>query len=84
MVVLIKWYIDFVWVFFLVFFVIYLLMLVIYDVVNNYSLLYKVQGLNLVLWFYMLCVYLDVVLVNRDVWEEDLFGVNIKDGFIYV
>lgn len=40
--------------------------------------------MNLVLWFYMLCVYLDVVLVNRDVWEEDLFGVNIKDGFIYV
>lgn len=31
----------------------------------------------------MLCAHLDVVPVNRDSWEEDPFGANIKDGFIY-
>uniref|UniRef100_K1S2C3 Putative carboxypeptidase PM20D1 n=1 Tax=Magallana gigas TaxID=29159 RepID=K1S2C3_MAGGI len=57
--------------------------LVAHDVVNNYSLLYKVQGSNPALRPYMLCAHLDVVPVNRDAWEEDPFGANIKDGFIY-
>lgn len=57
--------------------------LVTHDVVNNYSLLYKVQGSNPALRPYMLCAHLDVVPVNRDAWEEDPFGANIKDGFIY-
>lgn len=57
--------------------------LVTHDVVNSYSLLYKVQGSNSALRPYMLCAHLDVVPVNRDAWEEDPFGANIKDGFIY-
>lgn len=57
--------------------------LVTHDVVNNYSLLYKVQGSNPALRPYMLCAHLDVVPVNSDSWEEDPFGANIKDGFIY-
>lgn len=51
--------------------------------VNNYSLLYKVQGSKPALRPYMLCAHLDVVPVNSDSWEEDPFGANIKDGFIY-
>nr|XP_022296834.1 N-fatty-acyl-amino acid synthase/hydrolase PM20D1-like [Crassostrea virginica] len=57
--------------------------LVTHDVVNNYSLLYKVQGSNPELRPYMLCAHLDVVPVNTESWEEDPFGANVKDGFIY-
>ena len=31
----------------------------------------------------MLCAHLDVVPVNTESWEEDPFGANVKDGFIY-
>lgn len=82
MAVWIKRYIDFAC-FFPAFPVIHSSTLVTHDVVNNYSLLYKVQGSNSALRPYMLCAHLDVVPVNRDAWEEDPFGANIKDGFIY-
>lgn len=83
MAVWIKRYIDSAWGFFPAFPVIHSSTLVTHDVVNNYSLLYKVQGSNSALRPYMLCAHLDVVPVNRDAWEEDPFGANIKDGFIY-
>lgn len=83
MTVWIKRYIDFAWGFFPAFPVIHSSTLVTHDVVNNYSLLYKVQGSNPALRPYMLCAHLDVVPVNRDAWEEDPFGANFKDGFIY-
>ncbi|XP_061195408.1 N-fatty-acyl-amino acid synthase/hydrolase PM20D1-like [Saccostrea echinata] len=57
--------------------------LVTHDVVNNYSLLYKVQGSNPELRPYMVCAHLDVVPVDEKAWDEDPFGANIKDGFIY-
>ena len=58
--------------------------LVDYEVVANYSLLYKVKGSNPSLKPYMLTAHLDVVpALELDKWEAPPFSGDIVDGFIY-
>ncbi|ELT99544.1 hypothetical protein CAPTEDRAFT_222768 [Capitella teleta] len=58
--------------------------LVEYEVVANYSLLYTVRGSDALLTPFLLMGHFDVVPVeNREKWEEDPFGGNVKNGFIY-
>lgn len=54
-----------------------------YEVVANYSLLYKVQGSDPKLTPYLLASHFDVVPAPSDGWDADPFGAEIKDGFIY-
>lgn len=50
---------------------------------NNYSLLFHVQGSDSSLAPYLLCSHLDVVPAHADKWEVDPFGGVVKDGFVY-
>ncbi|UXI20335.1 peroxisomal N(1)-acetyl-spermine/spermidine oxidase [Sarcoptes scabiei] len=53
------------------------------ETVNNYSLLYYVQGNDSSLKPYLLCSHMDVVPVELEKWDIDPFAGEIKDGFIY-
>ncbi|XP_054168834.1 N-fatty-acyl-amino acid synthase/hydrolase PM20D1-like [Oppia nitens] len=54
-----------------------------YELVNNLSLLYTIQGSDPSLTPYLLCGHLDVVTVELDKWDVDPFAGVIRDGFIY-
>ncbi|KAG8196824.1 hypothetical protein JTE90_027538 [Oedothorax gibbosus] len=53
------------------------------EIVNNFSVLYHVQGSNEKLKPYLLAGHMDVVPVEEQHWEFPPFGGQIKDGFIY-
>ncbi|XP_067683021.1 N-fatty-acyl-amino acid synthase/hydrolase PM20D1-like [Haliotis asinina] len=57
--------------------------LVEFEVINNYSLLYSVKGMDESLTPYMLTSHLDVVPAEPEKWEVLPFSAEIKDGFIY-
>ncbi|XP_064633429.1 N-fatty-acyl-amino acid synthase/hydrolase PM20D1.2-like [Lineus longissimus] len=54
-----------------------------HEVVNNYSLLYKVQGTDTSLKPYLLCAHLDVVPIDGQEWNQPAFEGKIVDGYIY-
>ncbi|XP_025106840.1 N-fatty-acyl-amino acid synthase/hydrolase PM20D1-like [Pomacea canaliculata] len=57
--------------------------LVAYEVIANYSLLYKVQGSNTSLTPYLLASHLDVVPAPDKGWDAPPFSADILDDFIY-
>ncbi|GFO28852.1 N-fatty-acyl-amino acid synthase/hydrolase pm20d1.1 [Plakobranchus ocellatus] len=58
--------------------------IVTWERVNNYSLLYHIQGSDPALQPYLLMAHMDVVPVtNLDKWDAPPFSGEIKDGFIY-
>ncbi|RMZ96294.1 putative carboxypeptidase PM20D1 [Brachionus plicatilis] len=55
------------------------------DIINNYSLLYKIQGSDLALKPYLLAAHFDVVPADgqNDNWKFDPFSATTDEGFIY-
>lgn len=54
-----------------------------FTLINEYSILYKVQGKNPSLNPYLLAAHLDVVPVIEEEWQYAPFGEINSDGFIY-
>lgn len=53
------------------------------EVINNYSLLYKIQGTNTSLKPYLLAAHFDVVPADPTNWSHDPFMAKIDDEFLY-
>ncbi|XP_072050979.1 N-fatty-acyl-amino acid synthase/hydrolase PM20D1-like [Amphiura filiformis] len=53
------------------------------EVINQYSLLYTVEGSEPSLKPYILCAHMDVVPVEEDSWDVPPFEGRLVDGFIY-
>lgn len=55
------------------------------NVINNFSLLYKIEGIEKNLKPYLLTAHLDVVPANaqNDKWKFDPFSGTLDEGFIY-
>ncbi|ESN98633.1 hypothetical protein HELRODRAFT_185021 [Helobdella robusta] len=57
--------------------------LTVWERVNNYSLLYKVNGQDPKLKPYLLTAHLDVVPTDDQVWDQPPFDANIVENMIY-
>lgn len=52
-------------------------------IVNEFSLLYKIKGVNKPLKPYMLVAHMDVVPVQENMWKHPPFSGTIEQDFIY-